>query len=184
MPTLGTSYPQRQVLYSASKDVNSSVGLCFRSWPQKKHRPTKKMEHFRFICSHSVLSTKITYGNLFIFVFLSPIGVGHSVLPTRMTYGNLFIFVFLESHSGWPYSKHFSLKHAFSCAFVVCTVCSQTLWRESFQNCCQRTSSAFHQFEEWSVVEIVRPLLPFLKAKPHGRGEESHPGDIFVASPG
>ena len=28
-PTLGTSHPQRQVLFSASKGVNSSVGLCF-----------------------------------------------------------------------------------------------------------------------------------------------------------
>ena len=28
-PTLGTSCPQRQVLCSASKGVNSSVGLCF-----------------------------------------------------------------------------------------------------------------------------------------------------------
>ena len=28
-PTLGTSRPQRQILYSASKGVNSSVGLCF-----------------------------------------------------------------------------------------------------------------------------------------------------------
>ena len=24
------------------------------------------------------------------------------MLPTKMTYGNLFIFVFMESHSGWP----------------------------------------------------------------------------------
>ena len=29
MPTLGMSGPQRQVLYSTSKGVNSSVGLCF-----------------------------------------------------------------------------------------------------------------------------------------------------------
>ena len=32
-PTLGTFRPQRQVLYSASKGVNSSVGLCFFLWP-------------------------------------------------------------------------------------------------------------------------------------------------------
>ena len=44
----------------------------------------------------------MTYGNLFIFVFWSPIAVGLSVLPTKMTYGNLFIFVFLESHICWP----------------------------------------------------------------------------------
>ena len=49
----------------------------FRRWPQRKQRPTFCFEHFRFFCSHSVL-------------------------PTKMTYGNLFIFVFLESPSGWP----------------------------------------------------------------------------------
>ena len=56
MPTLGTSGPQRHVLYSASKVVNSSVGLCFFvatyrndsflynfcSWPLKRHIPKKK----------------------------------------------------------------------------------------------------------------------------------------------
>ena len=64
------------------------------------------MEHLLpFFCSYSgVLPTKITYGNLFIFVFVSwsPIAVGHSVLPTIiMTYVNLFISAFLEFHSGW-----------------------------------------------------------------------------------
>ena len=80
--TLGTFLPQRQVLYSASKGVNSSVGLCFfvatyRNDHKKNTDLQKKLEHFR--------------------VFRS-----HSVLPTKMTYENSFMFVFLESHSGWP----------------------------------------------------------------------------------
>ena len=59
------------------------------------------LETYPFFCSHSVLPTKMTYGNLIISVFWSPIAVGHSVLLTKITYGN-FYFVFLESHSGWP----------------------------------------------------------------------------------
>ena len=104
MPTLGTSGPQRQVLYSASKGVNSSVGLRFFVVTYRKYLaylPKKKKENFRFFCSHSVLPTKMTYGNLFVFGFWST--VGHSVLPTKINYGNLFIVGFLKSHSGWPY---------------------------------------------------------------------------------
>ena len=34
------------------------------------------LDHFRFIFSHSVLPAKMTYGNLFILIFGSPIAVG------------------------------------------------------------------------------------------------------------
>ena len=92
-------------VYSASKGANSSVGLPvffgghlppaeMASFFIKNTDLQKKMEHFRIFCSHSVLPTKMTCGNLFIFFFWSPIAVGHSALPTKTTYGNLFIFVF------------------------------------------------------------------------------------------
>ena len=78
--SLGTSISSpRQVLYSASKGVNSSVGLCFFLWSptefpvgdhKKKHRPTKFSGPFPFfVCSHSALPPNITYINLSIFVF-------------------------------------------------------------------------------------------------------------------
>ena len=105
--TLGTSGPQRQILYSASKGIfvwpHTEEMISFPQVASKKNTYKKiiKTEHFRFLCSHSMLPTKMTYGNLFILVFWSPIAVGHhSVLPTKMTYGNLFVFDFLESHSG------------------------------------------------------------------------------------
>ena len=80
-----TSRPQRQVLYSASKGVNSSVGLLCSPTKmrlisvgghKKKTDLLKKLEHFSvFDPPNSVLPTKMTYGNLFIFVFFSPIAV-------------------------------------------------------------------------------------------------------------
>ena len=41
----------------------------------------EEMEHFRLFCSHSVLPTEITYGNLF---FWSPIAVGLSNMSKRL----------------------------------------------------------------------------------------------------
>ena len=37
-----------------------------------------------------------------------PFLCSYSVLPTKMTYENLFIFVFLESHSGWPNKLYYT----------------------------------------------------------------------------
>ena len=54
MPTLGTSGPLRQVLYSASKGVNSSV----------KNTDLQKQ--------NKNIPTKMTYGNLFILFFGVP----------------------------------------------------------------------------------------------------------------
>ena len=70
--------PQRQVLYSASKGVNSSVGLCFffvatyrndliSVGGHKKNTDLQKKWNISVFYSHSVLPTKMTYGNLFVF---------------------------------------------------------------------------------------------------------------------
>ena len=77
----------KTVSYSASKGVNSSVGLCFfvatyrngliSAGGHKEKPRTIFSGPFHFFCSRSALTAK-------------------------MTYGNLFIFVFLWSHSGWP----------------------------------------------------------------------------------
>ena len=65
MPTSGTSGPQRQVLStSASKDVNSSVGLCFFVATYRNDLISvggHKKNTDRFFCSHSVLPTIMTY---------------------------------------------------------------------------------------------------------------------------
>ena len=91
--TLGTSRPQRQVLYSALKGVNSSV--VFFLWPPTEYRNDlitvdghkKKHKTYKTNCNISVF-------------FCS-----HSVLPTEMTCGKMFIFVFLKSHSGCDPNK-------------------------------------------------------------------------------
>ena len=61
-------------MYSASKGVVNS--------PVDGH--TKKNTDLQFISNISFFCCS------------------HSVLSTRTTYGNSFILVFLESHSGWP----------------------------------------------------------------------------------
>ena len=78
---------QQQVLYSASKGVNSSVGLCFFVATSRNdlisvggHKKNTDLQFFsgpfRIFCSHSALPTKIIDGNLFVFVFLwCPIGL-------------------------------------------------------------------------------------------------------------
>ena len=87
-PTLGTSRPQRQVLYSASKGVNSSVGLSFFVATYRND--------FISVGGHKKNTELQKNWNISVF-FCS-----HSVFPTKTTYGNLFNFAFLESHSGWP----------------------------------------------------------------------------------
>ena len=93
--TLGIFRPQSQVLYSASKGVNSSVGLLGFFVSTYKNDLISVGGHKK----HTDLQKKMEYFRGF---------VSHSVLPTKMTYKKLFIFVFLESHSGWlndPYSR-------------------------------------------------------------------------------
>ena len=83
-PPWGTSDPQRQVLYSASKDMNSSsVGrlcffvatyrndLIFRRVATKKTQTYKKKWNVSvFLLPERALPTKMISGNLFHFCFL------------------------------------------------------------------------------------------------------------------
>ena len=69
----------------------------------KKNETQKKSSFPRHLFQYNFLILSYTdLRKILCFCFLSPIAVGHSVLPTKMTYGNLFVFVFLEAHSGWP----------------------------------------------------------------------------------
>ena len=89
--SLGPSRPQRRVLYSASKGVKSSVGLCFFL------RPPTEMASFPLVATQKTKAyLQKKSGTISFF------SCAHGPLPTKMTYGNLFIFVFLWRHSGWP----------------------------------------------------------------------------------
>ena len=68
MPTLGTSGPQRQILYSASKGVNGSVGLCFFVATYKNdlvsvggHRKNTDLQKNKKIMEHFLFFAPIEY---------------------------------------------------------------------------------------------------------------------------
>ena len=89
--SLGTSLPQRQVLYIVSKCVKRSVGLCFFCGHSYKHdlisvgghkkksqTYEKNLNHFRIFCSHSIAYFPRNWPTEICSLFCGPIAVGLS----------------------------------------------------------------------------------------------------------
>ena len=105
------------------------------------------MEHFHFFCSHSVL-------------------------PTKITYGNLFIFVFLESHSGWPYTTPIGTSYyviymysvRVQCVCVCFCVSSHSFWTSSLLDVPAGVTGFFIRLLSAvrALIFLARRIQPFL----------------------